>query len=56
MKVLRDRGAPLRDVAATVTALHDPGLPGTEAELRLLAGRLSAAGATVTLEPPSHRP
>ncbi|GAA4960135.1 hypothetical protein [Actinoplanes utahensis] len=52
MKVLRDRGTSLRDIPAAVAALRDPGLPGTEAELRLLATHLAAIGATVRLERP----
>ena len=55
MRVLRDRGVPLPDLPAMVARLRDAGLPGTEMELRALAAHLTAAGATVVLEPPSPR-
>lgn len=46
MKVLRERGAALSDIAAMVTTLTGQGLAGTEAELRLLSMRLDGTGVT----------
>ncbi|MBW6434836.1 hypothetical protein KZ829_13925 [Actinoplanes hulinensis] len=46
LKVLRDRGTALSDIAAMLTALTGQGLPGTEMELRLLSMRLDGAGVT----------
>lgn len=51
LRVLRRDGRPLDAATRAYARLTGPGLTGTEAELRLLAGRLEAAGARVTLAP-----
>ncbi|MGW4942938.1 hypothetical protein ACWEOZ_15290 [Actinoplanes sp. NPDC004185] len=50
MKVLRARGTSLAAVPESLAALTGDGMPGTETELQLLAGRLRAAGASATVE------
>ncbi|GGN92293.1 hypothetical protein GCM10010112_79310 [Actinoplanes lobatus] len=44
MKVLRERGAALSDIAAMLTTLTGQGVTGTEMELRLLSMRLDGTG------------
>ncbi len=46
MRVLRDGGAGLAEAKETLDRLTGEGVTGTRAEMELLAGRLSAAGAT----------
>jgi hypothetical protein len=50
MKVLRDGGWQLGDVPGALAALNGKGLPGTEAELELLAGRLREASVGAVVE------
>ena len=45
LKALRETGICLSEAAGTPAVLLGPGMAGTEAELRLLAGRLRQAGA-----------
>lgn len=49
LAVLRRAGRSLREAADTYTRLTTGGLTGTAAEMRLLANRLTAAGAHVDL-------
>ncbi|MDG6105644.1 hypothetical protein Daura_13145 [Dactylosporangium aurantiacum] len=51
MRVFRDGGAGLAEAAGAVERLAGEGLTGTRAEMELLAGRLRAAGAPVSLGP-----
>jgi hypothetical protein len=50
MQVLRGSGTSLADVPEALAALTGPGMPGTETELQLLAGRLHAAGASAAVD------
>ena len=50
MKALRGSGFGLTEVPRALAALRGAGLPGTEAQLELLAGRLREAGAGVVVE------
>jgi hypothetical protein len=58
MKVLRDNGVPMADVAATVERLGGAGLAGTVDEMELLAGRLRRVGVHPVTEriPPGTTP
>lgn len=49
MKVLHGTGVAMSDLPATLAALAGAGMPGTEAESELLAGRLRDAGADVVV-------
>ncbi|MFC4063304.1 hypothetical protein [Actinoplanes subglobosus] len=52
MRVLRKRrGTPLHEIPAVVELLRGPGLSGTEAELRLLAGQFAEAGVDAEVRP-----
>ncbi|WP_238009956.1 hypothetical protein KZZ52_34920 [Dactylosporangium sp. AC04546] len=48
----RSGGGSLAEVARLFERLTGDGITGTEAEMRLLAGRLAAEGARVDLQPP----
>lgn len=49
--VFRGQGATITEAGSAFTALTGGGVSGTPAEMRLLAERLNAAGATVSLTP-----
>ncbi|GAA3759602.1 hypothetical protein GCM10022225_51350 [Plantactinospora mayteni] len=56
LSVFRKRGATIDEASSAITALITTGILGTQAEMRLLAEHLTAAGATVSREPhPSSR-
>jgi hypothetical protein len=49
--VFRKHGATIGEAVSALAALTGSGILGTPAEMRLLAERLTAAGATVSVEP-----
>ncbi|WP_377475778.1 hypothetical protein [Plantactinospora endophytica] len=49
--VFRGQGATIGEASSAITALSTTGILGTPAEMELLAQRLTAAGASVSLEP-----
>ncbi|MDH6466414.1 hypothetical protein M2302_006622 [Micromonospora sp. A200] len=51
LAAFRKGGATISDAAGAYTALTGLGITGTPSEMRLLADRLTAAGATVLLTP-----
>jgi hypothetical protein len=50
LKVLRDTGRSLSGASEALAELLGPGIPGTEVELQLLAGRLREAGAEAVVQ------
>jgi hypothetical protein len=53
LSVFRKQGATITEAIAAFESLTDAGIVGTPAEMRLLAGRLTSAGAIVSLTPES---
>lgn len=51
LAVFREGGATIGEAAGAYTALTGIGMTGTPSEMRLLADRLTAAGATISLTP-----
>jgi hypothetical protein len=53
LSVFRKQGATIAEAIAAFESLTDVGIVGTSAEIGLLAGRLTSAGAIVSLTPES---